>query len=495
MEVSRCGLGILEPKFHLPTSLESIQEDFYNKGIAFVEQCNEESLTKLAHQLGDIVRPRNEANGAGISNIRFAPSLAGKGYSSEELYFHTDRSGWERPPRILVSTLKRKSTTGGESMLADTTRILKDIKDQGDGLYELVTSPKHASFRSDDGVFVPRPIFEESSGLFRFRFDDNIQLSASLVVRFQQLLDILYRNSFAVALQEGQGYLLDNHRFLHGRTAFTGSREMLRALINLPRPQPAVTILFDIDGTLCRSEEVSVDAYYSCISDIVGKPITHANTTVNLHGRTDLGLLHDILDYHAVDNKTSVIEQFLQLHPSYLQKSLDKGLLSVPCPGAKETLEWLATRANSDNSNNGSPTLRIGLMTGNSRPNGLLKLTAAGINTSLFDLRISAFGDAHMDRISLIQDSMAKICAIDGHNFQQGKLIVVGDTPLDIECAKQAGCAVVAVASGNYGMDDLAVLGPDHACLGISESKAYLDSCLGASVQAAQAGPVSMVGG
>ncbi|KAL3485245.1 hypothetical protein BJX62DRAFT_243159 [Aspergillus germanicus] len=495
MEVSRCGLGVLEPKFHPPTNLEAIQKDFYNKGVAFIEGCNEESLTKLAHQFGDIVRPRNEVNGAGISNIRFAPSLAGKGYSSDELYFHTDRSGWEHPPSIIMSTLTRKSTAGGESLLADTTRILEDIKDLGDGLYELLTISKHASFRSDDGVFIPRPIFDESSGLFRFRFDDSIQLSASLVVRFQQLLDILYRNSFAVSLQEGQGYLLDNHRFLHGRTSFTGAREMLRAFVNISPPLPVVTILFDIDGTLCRSEDMSVDAYYACISDIVGKPITHTNTTVNLHGRTDLGLLHDVLDYHTVDNKPSVIEQFFQLHPSYLQKSLDKGLLSVPCPGAKETLEWLATRTDTEKSNKSSPNLRIGLMTGNSCLNALLKLTAAGINTSLFDLCISAFGDTHMDRLSLIQDSMAKLRAIDGRNFQESKVIVVGDTPLDIECAKQAGCAVVAVASGNYGMDDLAVLGPDHACVRISESKAYLDSCLAASVQAAQAAPVSMVGG
>ncbi|KAL2852256.1 hypothetical protein BJX68DRAFT_275060 [Aspergillus pseudodeflectus] len=482
MEISRCGLGVLEPKFHRPTSLEAIQEDFYNKGVAFIEGCDEESLTKLAHQFGDIVRPRNEVNGAGISNIRFAPSLAGKGYSSEELYFHTDRSGWERPPRIIMSTLTRKSTAGGESLLADTTRIIKDVKEQGDGLYELLTSLKHASFRSDDGVFVPRPIFDESSGLFRFRFDDNIQLSASLVVRFQQLLDILYRNSFAVALQDGQGYLLDNHRFLHGRTSFTGAREMLRALVNLSPPVPVVTVLFDIDGTLCRSEEMSVDAYYSCISDIVGKPISHANTTVNLHGRTDLGLLHDVLDYHAVDNKASVIEQFFQLHPSYLQKSAGKGLLSVPCPGAKDTLEWLATRKNTVNPNSSSPTLRIGLMTGNSRPNALLKLTAAGISTSIFDLSISAFGDTHMDRLSLIQDSVTKLRAIDGQNFQGSKVIIVGDTPLDIECARQAGCAVVAVASGNYGLDELAVLEPDHACMRLSDSKAYLDSCLGASV-------------
>ncbi|KAL2822144.1 hypothetical protein BDW59DRAFT_181059 [Aspergillus cavernicola] len=482
MDINCCGLGSKEPTFHPPSDFEQIQEDFYGKGIAFLDGFDEETLRQLATQFGDVVRPRNNTTGTGISKIRFEPSLKGKGfsskgYSSEELYFHTDRSGWEHPPRILVSTLTSESATGGESLLADSLCIIKDIKEHGNGLYDLLTSSKHASFCSDDGMFVPRPIFNETLGLFRFRFDDSIQISASLVTRFPQLLDIIYRNSFSIPLQQGQGYLLDNHRFLHGRTSFTGSRELLRALVNIPPPQSAVTMLFDIDGTLCRSEEMSVDAYYSCVTDIVGKSITHANTMVNLHGRTDLGLLHDILDYHGVVSKASVTEKFLQLHPQYLQTSLEKGLPSVSCPGAKDILEWLMVKKKSLR----PPTLRVGLLTGNSRPNALLKLHAAGIDTAIFDISISSFGDTHVDRTSLIQDSMSKLRARDGPDLHASKVIIVGDTPLDIECAKQAGCAVVAVASGNYDIDDLAALEPDHACIHISESKAYIDSNLSTS--------------
>ncbi|KAL4920936.1 hypothetical protein BDW62DRAFT_220372 [Aspergillus aurantiobrunneus] len=481
MDVTRCGLGTKDPVFYPASEFQKILEAFHNDGIAFIEGCDEDRLGQLASQFGEIVKPRNEkTNGTGISNIRFAPTLVGKGYSAEELVFHSDRSGWEQPPRILLSTLKSKSTEGGASLLADSVRILKDIKEQADGLYDLLASPKHASFCSDDGVFVPRPVFDEGSGLFRFRFDDSIQLSASLAIRLPELFDIIYRNSFAVALQEGQGYLVDNHRFLHGRTSFTGSRELLRALVNLPPAKPVVTILFDIDGTLCRSDELSIDAYYSCLSDVVGKVVTLENTNVSLHGRTDLGLLHDVLDYHQVDSKTSVVENFLQLHPEYLQKSLDNGFLSVSCQGVTDTLEWLMAKKKTL----ASPTLSVGLLTGNSRPNALLKLRAAGIDTGIFDLSISSFGDTHVDRISLIQDSMAKLRARDGPNLHLhgSKVIIVGDTPLDIECAKKAGCTVVAVASGNYNVDDLARLEPHHVCVQIGESKAYIDSHLGASV-------------
>ncbi|KAL4952344.1 HAD-like domain-containing protein [Aspergillus filifer] len=480
MDINRCGLGIKEPTFHTPSDLQGIKEEFFDKGITFLDGFDEQTLSQLASQFGQVVRPRNEkTSGSGISNIRFDPSLVGKGYSSEELYFHTDRSGWGHPPRILVSNLKSKSLDGGASMLADSSLILKEIKENG--FYDLVTNSKHSSFRSDDGVFVPRPIFDETTGLFRFRFDDGIQLSASLVIRFPQLLDIMYRNSFAVPLQQGQGYMVDNHRFLHGRTSFTGARELLRALVNVPAPKSVVTILFDIDGTLCCSEELSVDAYFSCLSDIVGRSITNANTTVSLHGKTDLGLLHDILDHQKVEEKAPIIERFLKCHPQYLRSSLANGFQSVPCQGVLETLEWLSAKKKSL----GSPTLRVGLLTGNSRPNALMKLIAAGIDIKLFDFSISSFGDVHVDRISLINDSMSRLRARDGPDLRESKVIIVGDTPLDIECAKQAGCAVVAVASGNYKLDDLTVLEPDHACAQIGESMAYLDSHLTSSVSVA----------
>lgn len=74
----------IEPTFHHPSNIEAIKEDFYSKGIAFIEGCDEKALAELARKFGSIVKPRNESTScSGISNIRFAPSLVGKGYSSE----------------------------------------------------------------------------------------------------------------------------------------------------------------------------------------------------------------------------------------------------------------------------------------------------------------------------------------------------------------------------------------------------------------------------
>jgi phosphoglycolate phosphatase-like HAD superfamily hydrolase len=384
-----------------------------------------------------------------------------------ELFFHTDRSGWDQPPRLLISTLRKKANTGGESLLVDSKRVLKTLKLQHEDLYNLITNAKHTSFRSDDGVFLPRAIFEEKSRMIRFRFDDGIQLSASMVESFSKLRDIIYQNALVVSLQPGQGYILDNHRYLHGRASFSGSRELLRALVEIPSTRNAKTILFDIDGTLCRSEELSIDAYYTCISDVVGKHVTHANTPVNLNGRTDLGLLNDILDYHKVDANSQVVEKFLQLHPQYLERSLSKGFSSVSCPGAKETLDWLVREKAKCSS------LYLGLLTGNSHSNALLKLRAAGIDVGIFNLEISSFGDSHQNRLSLFQDSLSKLRDNFGSHIHASDVVVVGDTPLDVECAKQSGCSVIAVATGNYTVEELALLQPDFVCNQLTEAKEF----------------------
>ncbi|PWY88065.1 Clavaminate synthase-like protein [Aspergillus sclerotioniger CBS 115572] len=471
MDTERCDLGPYVPTFHAPSDINAIRESVYTNGIAFVGGCDEDSLVTLANHLGQVVRPRNEKTpGSGVSNIRFASNLVGKGYSSEELFFHTDRSGWDQPPRILMSTLRSQSETGGESLLVDGRKVLEALKQQDRGLYDLFISSKHTSFRADDGTFVPRAMFDEQAGIFRFRFDDGIQMSASMVVGFAKLRDMIYESAYFVSLQPGQGYVLDNHRYLHGRASFTGSRELLRVLVNPSTAGSEKVILFDIDGTLCRSEALSIDAYYSCVSDIVGKDITHANTPVNLHGRTDLGLLHDILDYHQVPSKALVVEKFLHLHPQYLERSLTKGLSSVVCPGAKETLSWLIRYKEGL----GCPRLHIGLITGNSRPNALLKLQGAGIDTSIFDVDISSFGDTHHNRLSLFRESLTKLQTRLGPHVRASDVLVVGDTPLDVECAKQAGCSVVAVATGNYKVEELASLQPNFCCSQLTETKEYL---------------------
>lgn len=366
-------------------------------------------------------------------------------------------------------------------MLVDGHAVMEAIKAQDTKLFDIITNSRYSSFRADDGTFIPRPLFDLKTGMLRFRLDDGVQLSASLIEALPLLRELIYQYASPVSLEPGQCYIVDNHRFLHGRTSFTGARELLRVLAN-PYPRAQIkTILFDVDGTLCRSEALSKDAYYRCVSDVIGKSVTHENTNVNLHGQTDLSLIRDILRYHGLDDTAiePAVRSFLGLHPQYLKESLAKGYRSECCPEANALLGWLAAKKQqqaNQSPNREELTVCIGLLTGNSRPNALLKIRAAGIDPGWFDLGISAFGDTCVNREGLVTDSMGKLEERYGRKIDARNITLVGDTPLDISCAKSKGCGIVAVATGNYTSGQLAPLAPDLLCEGLAEAKGYLSA-------------------
>lgn len=371
-----------------------------------------------------------------------------------------------------MTTLKKQSETGGLSLFVDTRSVVDELKLCNNSLYTLITRPDFSSFRADNKSFEPQPIYNESTGIFRYRFDDGIQMSASLVEQLPKLKSIFYKHAFVVKLQPGQCYIADNHRLLHGRTSFTGTRELLRVLAYPRSIQPKKFILFDVDGTLCRAEALSIDAYYRCVTDVSGREITHENTKVNLHGQTGVSILQDILRYHEVPEaeREEVVKFFFRLHPQYLRESLKKpDCNSVSCSQIQDALNWLVEEVNMMDG-----SAYVGLLTGNSRANALLKISAAGLPTDISNLSISSFGDENDSCTLLIREVMRKIEAKHGMPVDSSDIILIGDTPLDIECAQSTGCQVVAVATGNYEKQIFTSLNPVFVCEDLTQSKDVL---------------------
>ncbi|WP_369797512.1 TauD/TfdA family dioxygenase [Nocardia sp. CNY236] len=54
-----------------------------------------------------------------------------------------------------------------------------------------------------------------------------------------QLAEAIDRHAIRFTLEPGDGYVLHNHRWLHGRTAFTGDRVMYRLSLD-PHPEFAI---------------------------------------------------------------------------------------------------------------------------------------------------------------------------------------------------------------------------------------------------------------
>jgi phosphoglycolate phosphatase-like HAD superfamily hydrolase len=80
----------------------------------------------------------------------------------------------------------------------------------------------------------------------------------------------------------------------------------------------------------------------------------------------------------------------------------------------------------------------------------------AEVKLGHFDLwrrfSFGAFGDDHLDRRDLVPVARQAAAA---RGITPGRVVVIGDTPLDIACAHAHGAAAVAVATGPFTPDAL----------------------------------------
>jgi len=102
----------------------------------------------------------------------------------------------------------------------------------------------------------------------------------------------------------------------------------------------------------------------------------------------------------------------------------------------------------------------LGLLTGNIRLGAEIKLRHFDL-WKLFE--IGGFADDHEER-----DHIAAIAHQRGSQILQQKLpgeqvLVIGDTPLDIRCARAIGAKVLAVATGGHSLEELKRHAPDWA--------------------------------
>lgn len=102
----------------------------------------------------------------------------------------------------------------------------------------------------------------------------------------------------------------------------------------------------------------------------------------------------------------------------------------------------------------------IGLLTGNIRLAAELKLRRFGL-WEQFDT--GGFADDSDERNQIAAIAKQRGEALLGRKLAGNEVLVIGDTPLDIACARYIGAKVIAVGTGMYRPQDLLPLGPDFA--------------------------------
>jgi phosphoglycolate phosphatase-like HAD superfamily hydrolase len=131
-------------------------------------------------------------------------------------------------------------------------------------------------------------------------------------------------------------------------------------------------------------------------------------------------------------------------------------------PGIRGLLDALRTRDDA----------HVGLLTGNF-------IEGARIKLEYFDLwkyfPWGAFGGDSANRNDLVPIAVARAREHGVDGISPAHVIVVGDTPNDVECALVAGATPVAVATGSYTTDQLRAAGAEIVFDDLSDTRAFLD--------------------
>ncbi|MGC4014763.1 MAG: HAD family hydrolase [Luteolibacter sp.] len=211
--------------------------------------------------------------------------------------------------------------------------------------------------------------------------------------------------------------------------------------------------LFDIDGTLVDTGGAGMRALQEAATRCFGGE----GPPLDLAGSTDLGVVHGILDHFGLEPDNERISTFFRTYLERLEWNLDHG--GYPghvLPGVVPLLERL----------HADDTIHLGLLTGNTAEGAATKMRHYGLDHFF---PFGAYGCDHADRNLLGPVAADRATKHTGRGFTPDEIVVVGDTPKDIACAKALGASCIAVATGKFTADELRAYGADRVVKTLEE--------------------------
>lgn len=204
-------------------------------------------------------------------------------------------------------------------------------------------------------------------------------------------------------------------------------------------------LLFDIDGTLLRVTGGGRRAVGEAISNVTEQ--TACIDGVSFSGRTDPEIFRALLRKNGVSHPDERIGEAIQHYVDAARETIHASNVK-PLPGTRSLLSRLARRSD----------VFLGLVTGNVEPIAYHKLRHAGFAKHF---SVGAFGSDHENRNKLPALAARRASVEARWSFPLSKVVVIGDTRHDIECARAAGTRVAAVCTGRAARSELELHAPD----------------------------------
>jgi len=215
-------------------------------------------------------------------------------------------------------------------------------------------------------------------------------------------------------------------------------------------------LLFDIDGTLIDTGGAGRRGLLRAFREVFGvADIEVRAAAVRLGGKTDPAIIAEMALAAGVI-PADVEARFAELRRAYLGALEDELLRGDPAarrvlPGVRALLDALHPRAG----------VWMGLVTGNIEDGARAKLATFDLNRYFPD---GGFSSDHPERAEIARIAHERFCRRAETRFSPERVAVVGDTELDVACARANGFRAIGVASGGVAREHLAEAGA-HAVL------------------------------
>jgi phosphoglycolate phosphatase len=256
---------------------------------------------------------------------------------------------------------------------------------------------------------------------------------------------------------------------------------------------PDRLVLFDIDCTLIDAHGAGGRAIIRAIRDVYG--VEGDLGDYSFHGRTDPGIIRDLADLWGAGDPETVVDLYeSETQPRVIHDlaehlgtpdDLVDGLVDAciaryvellaaevtdgeveTLPGVRELVTALAADRRA----------LVGLLTGNVEEGARLKLEPTGLYP-LF--KVGAYGSDSALRAELPAVAVRRAEALAGRRYAGKDVVVIGDTPADVECGADMGVTAVAVATGRHGVEELATHAPDHLFTDFADWRAAYTAIIG----------------
>ncbi|UCF18544.1 MAG: HAD family hydrolase [Gemmatimonadota bacterium] len=238
-----------------------------------------------------------------------------------------------------------------------------------------------------------------------------------------------------------------------------------------------VRVLFDIDGTLLLTDGAGRTAIRAALEAVYGTAGDLEDYT--FHGKTDPQIVVELMTGAGLP-KAEVRRLMPEVWPAYLDRL--EGELAVRrsegriklLPGIVDLLETLSGRED----------VLLGLLTGNIEEGARRKLEAAGLAAHF---KIGAYGSDSEIRSEIARVAEERSRSVCGNGASA--VVVVGDTPEDVRCARAVGGFAMAVATGRHGIEELVAAGADAVFEDFSDTEKVIHCLL------TQSGKGTLTGG